>query len=521
MKKILITLAFFSSLNFVVLSVASAQVTTNTTTDTGSQTQNVTTADLGVENPGLLPTNPFYFIKEWGRGIKMVFTFNPVSKAQYELNIANQKAAELKKVEQLNPDNNQAIQKALDNYNGNLSSLKDRLNNIEQNSDNPAVSNLLTQFTDKVVKQQDLVDQLKTKNPELGQKLDEVQNNINDSIKTVIDKLDTPNNLKERIQKLIQAQPTTQGGEINALDILNRIQGNATNSDVIQKLSELKNDQVKNLEDKIKSGDFSASDAVNILKQLPQPNVDKLKVLNDLKDTTTNIDFKARLQAISPQVTKNAETSLEDLAAKARNIITQAELRYVEIQTKISANAALGAKAGNLLSEIKAMIDVARSALQAGNWADALQKGAKAFTLENILVSSLTVPSGTNTVTGTPTNRGETPRPTIVPKPTTTAPNASVRTGVVCSNSIEQVCGADGKTYKNTCFASVSGVKVISKGECNAGSGETTAPTTNTTPTKISPEGVLKNLESLIPSTNTSTNAGWGTESGAGTENPN
>ncbi len=315
MKKLLITLAFFSSLNFVALGVASAQVTANTTANTVAQTQNITTADLGVSNPGLLPTNPFYFIKEWGRGIRMFFTFDQVSKAKYELNITNQKAAELSKVQELDPKNNQAIQEAINNYNSNLASLKDRLNNIDQNSDTPAVNDLLTQLADKIVKQHDLVDQLKATNPELVQKLDEAQNNINDSMKTAIDKLDTPDNLKERIQKLIQAQPTTQGGEINALNILNQIQSSATNSEAIQKLSELKNEQVKSLEDKIESGDISTTDAVDVLKQLPQLDVNKLKVLNDLKDATNNVDFKAKLQAILPQISNdavNADNSAND-----------------------------------------------------------------------------------------------------------------------------------------------------------------------------------------------------------------
>src|SRR3989338_4474120 len=98
MNKLVITLALFSSLSFVTLGVASAQDTTNTNTDTGVQAQEITTADLGVDNPGMLPTNPFYFVKEWGRGIKMIFTFNKVSKAEYALKVVNQKAAEALKV---------------------------------------------------------------------------------------------------------------------------------------------------------------------------------------------------------------------------------------------------------------------------------------------------------------------------------------------------------------------------------------------------------------------------------------
>ena len=37
--------------------------------------ENISADTLGVEEPTLLPNNPFYFIKNWGRSIKSVFTF--------------------------------------------------------------------------------------------------------------------------------------------------------------------------------------------------------------------------------------------------------------------------------------------------------------------------------------------------------------------------------------------------------------------------------------------------------------
>lgn len=40
----------------------------------------VTPSDLGVDNVGTLPTSNFYFLKQWGRGIERLFTFNAVSK---------------------------------------------------------------------------------------------------------------------------------------------------------------------------------------------------------------------------------------------------------------------------------------------------------------------------------------------------------------------------------------------------------------------------------------------------------
>ncbi|MDP2650634.1 MAG: DUF5667 domain-containing protein, partial [bacterium] len=58
----------------------------------------ITISDLGVEKTGILPTNPFYFIKEWGRGAQLLFASDPVRKTELELRFVNEKAAELKSV---------------------------------------------------------------------------------------------------------------------------------------------------------------------------------------------------------------------------------------------------------------------------------------------------------------------------------------------------------------------------------------------------------------------------------------
>src|SRR3989344_6012567 len=78
--------------------------------------QTVTIADLGVEEPTLLPTNPFYFLKEFGRSVRQVFTFNPIAKAKLELRIVNEKAAEVKKVQELRGEDEKGLAKAIRNY---------------------------------------------------------------------------------------------------------------------------------------------------------------------------------------------------------------------------------------------------------------------------------------------------------------------------------------------------------------------------------------------------------------------
>ena len=118
MKKIIIISLFL--LAIVAAPVAFAEETTTATAPAAE----VTTADLGVANPGMLPTSPFYFLKNWGRSIKRIVTIDPVKKADLELDIANQQAAEIKKMEEVSPDKIAAITKATEKYQANMERLK-------------------------------------------------------------------------------------------------------------------------------------------------------------------------------------------------------------------------------------------------------------------------------------------------------------------------------------------------------------------------------------------------------------
>ena len=111
-------------------------------------------------NVGILPTSPFYFLKEWGRGIKMFFTFNPVSKAELELKISDEKIAELAAVSEKDPQNEKAVEKALANYEASREKLAKRLISLEDTSNNPNLDKLIDKIFEQEVKHIEVFDQV-------------------------------------------------------------------------------------------------------------------------------------------------------------------------------------------------------------------------------------------------------------------------------------------------------------------------------------------------------------------------
>jgi len=109
---------------------------------------------------GVLPTSPLYFLKELGRGIKMFFTFNPVSKAELELKISYEKMAELAAVSGKEPQNEKAVEKALANYEESREKLAKRLMSLEDTSNNPNLDKLIDKIFEQEVKHIEVFDQV-------------------------------------------------------------------------------------------------------------------------------------------------------------------------------------------------------------------------------------------------------------------------------------------------------------------------------------------------------------------------
>lgn len=295
---------------------------TSTATLAGDE---VTLEDLELEDTGLLPTNPLYFIKEWGRGIRSALAFDPVKKTELELRVANEKAAELKKVAENNPQDDAALERAIENYNKNVERLRTRLEALKENSENPKVDKLLDELTDRALKHEQIFEELKVKRQALRERLEQSQNNLDDTVAQVPEKLDNPDKFRERLEKVLKNQKETELRELKTLHFLSRLEAKASSTEVKEKISRLKEDEGEKFEQKIErlkdetkeKKDIKAGDAARM--------IDKAK--EAIRELEIQLD---KIKAGDSLLEKSRLNSVKVLLERAKNQLSEAERLYKE-----------------------------------------------------------------------------------------------------------------------------------------------------------------------------------------------
>lgn len=100
----------------------------------------------------LLPNNKLYFLKEWSRGAKLFFTFNPIKKEELRLKHLHDKDDELRVMKEKDVSS-EALEKALANYE---KARKKLLSKFEALKENPNVENLMQKFNEQIKKHKTL-----------------------------------------------------------------------------------------------------------------------------------------------------------------------------------------------------------------------------------------------------------------------------------------------------------------------------------------------------------------------------
>jgi len=402
---------------FAVGCVALAQEAKSEVTEAVELDEDIQPQDLGVGEPRLLPDNPFYFLKNWARGIQNVLTFNPVKKAELRLKFANEKLMEVKKIVE-KTENLETIKKATENYQQEVEKIKNQVEKIKEKAkENPEVDKFLNKFIDQQTLHQKLLQKLETQvPPQAFEKIKEAREEHLENFQGVMLKLeDREEKITEKLDEILEEQKGSQFKEFKNLEVLKNLE---------EKVPEEAKEAIKKAEE-------------NALKRL-QGDLEKISSEDQEK-------FGEYIEKISGEKESHLEI-MENLKAKIKE--APETPKVIELKERLEE--------GKI--KIFEKIEQKLEKLDCPLWVSP----APGFCKEGIVIIEKDPASGCPL-----------PPECIIPgeieipaKPPPIQPEKPEAVETVCITLWDPVCGLDGKTYSNECFAKLAGVEIAYQGRC-------------------------------------------------------
>ena len=335
-------------------------------------------------NPGILPKSPFYFLKEWVRAIEKIFTFTSLGKSELALEIAESKILELKKAQEVIPDNIDAVSNGLDKYIKNAEYLKRKLEKLVKRAAEPGVDQLLNNLTFSVLTHQQLFDDLRSKFEflsDLKSQLDQAQDNLTFILSDIPD-------FSRRVYLSLAKQDSALK-ELRVAEVLDQLEeklGPETSAEVLK----LKEELVLKFGGRLEAqAIFSEGDSVlPILSDAPGDQLRRLKILDDIRESILNADVKSQLNIIRQRILDKAQEVGSINSRKAELAVAEAEKLTADVVV-LTADiiSELSRSIKQLLERAKFNLGQAKDLFKQGNYGGAYgQATAASAALKNVIL---------------------------------------------------------------------------------------------------------------------------------------
>ncbi len=455
-----------------------------------AEDEKVSAQDLGISEPKWLPDHPLYFLKNWVRGIQLVFTFDRAKKAELRLKFANEKIVEAKKLAELK-GNPRAIEKVLASFENDIAKIS------ELSGED------LKKFSEKLVHQQILhqkiLQKLETQvPPEVLEKIKTQREKHLERFAKVMQKVEAKEKIAERLENELEKIKGSKFKEFKDLEILTEI-GEKMPEEVKKKIEERKAKIEEKFREKLEGmPDEEKEKFKTYLDQISGNKLKHLEIISNLEaeeisDKLSDVLEEAKegkideveKETISADQAQSQIKKAEDEIAKAEGVIgTISEEEYggkaarklLDLAKKHFKEAKLAFDEGKYGRAFGLAITAYHEALNSERIAQKIEEIKKSpekmkEKMESLypgieLPEDLTkcqiplmrkcaegeVLRVEKTAEGCPRFRCE-----KIPKP---------EEKIVCPMLWDPVCGKDGKTYSNECFAKAAGVEIDHKGMC-------------------------------------------------------
>lgn len=309
-------------LSFGLVLVANAFVFAQNATETITLDENIQASDLGIGEQRILPDSPFYFMKNWARGIRSLLTFNPVAKSELKEMFANEKLLELKKtIEQ--KKNAEVIKKAAENYQQEVDNIKNQVEKIKEKAkEDPKVENFLDKFIHQQTLHQKLLQKLETQVPPQSlEKIKEARDAHLEKFQGVMLKLeDRTEKITEKLDKILEEQKGSQFKNFKNLEVLKNLEEKVPEEakEAIQKAQE---NALKRLQENLeKMSPKNQERFAEYTEKISGEKEKQLEIMEDVKAGIKAMPPTSGTLQLQEKLEKGKSGILEKISEEARQI---------------------------------------------------------------------------------------------------------------------------------------------------------------------------------------------------------
>lgn len=365
--------------------------------------EDVQPEDLGISEPRILPDHPFYFLKNWTRGLRTFLTFDPVRKAELRQRFANEKLIELKKMI-AQKKKAEEIERATENYQREIERIKTITERIKEKAkENPRIESFLDKYVKHQLLHQRLLERLENQvSPRAFEKIKTARERHLKRFGEVMSRLeDRPEKIREKIERKIK---------------------------------------------EIRGSEFKSFKNLEILKRLEKVVPEKARPA--LRQAQENFlrKFKTKLEQIPPE-------RLEKFQAYAERISGEKQMEILEtLRIELKTRPVIRKKIMEIRERV---IEKTKERAREINCPE-IKRPTSGFCEEGRIVVRKD-------------ERGcIISFDCLIPAEVRLQLPQKEEEGKACITLWNPVCGKDGRTYSNACFAKLAGVEIAYKGRCRA-----------------------------------------------------